>query len=145
MNAYRTPGGSLEPEFYERMLASVPRFLCDMFYASALRDPGTAEEIIAWANKWYEKNPMAQDFFTGPQWRWPVDLVGLKDGLYRIKLPYNHEDGGWLGCSDDWVREASKAAEYEVLEHALEDIAGMSKDHSQRAVVYCNGSIFRRG
>ena len=63
-NAWRTPGGTLSSEYYQRMQLSVPRFLIDVYEAQGPSDvPMTPDVVIGWANKHFENNEMFVGFF----------------------------------------------------------------------------------
>lgn len=70
VNAWRTPGGSLGLEYYERMRHSIPRFLAELYESCPRKRPGTLEEVLSWCDEHYEQGHMCRGFFRGVPLVW---------------------------------------------------------------------------
>ena len=53
VNAHRTPGGTLTPEYYEKMNEITGRYLCEMYEAMNAPMPATLDNVIKWCNDYY--------------------------------------------------------------------------------------------
>ena len=63
INAYRTPGGTLSADYYRDARKHLPRFLCEMYRDLNMREPETADEVLAWCDEHYRKDHLCRGFF----------------------------------------------------------------------------------
>lgn len=75
VNCWRTPGATFSPEYYQRMLRFIPRFLLEVLEAQNLGKP-TVEEVYQWVAEHYEQNPQMNDLFNSVDWEWPDQEEG---------------------------------------------------------------------
>jgi hypothetical protein len=63
VQALRTPGGTLSPEYYATMEAVMPRFLVEMYEATYNEPPLLADDVLAWSDEHFKENDMMRGFF----------------------------------------------------------------------------------
>lgn len=59
VNAWRTPGGTMDDEYYDEMKRVIPRFLAE-FYECVHLEPPTADKVRAWIEAHYKDNEYAR-------------------------------------------------------------------------------------
>ena len=64
VNALRTPGATLEEDYYERMYHHLPRFLVEMFEAEHCRESESIEELRSWCDNHYPEGHLCRGFFS---------------------------------------------------------------------------------
>ena len=87
IQAWRTPGASLNDEYYESISKHIPRYLCECWEADHLAKPVTVDEVIEWADK--GSNDMMVGFFD--PWREAIEAITSKNPPRLEPEPLNDD------------------------------------------------------
>jgi len=64
INAHRTPGGNLTPEYYQEVEKYVPRFLVEIFESLFMRSPDSATEVLEMCDNHYPEGHLCRGYFN---------------------------------------------------------------------------------
>ena len=63
INAHRVPGGTLAPEYYQRVEKNTPRFLTDIFDSLNFGLPNSADDILNMCDEVYPERHLCKGYF----------------------------------------------------------------------------------